>query len=133
MGSAWDQEEINKLLSSLQKKKAVEDIAIEHERTVGGIKSAIQKIAVEYYFNNQLSIEEIQRNTGLTPDVIQHAIKKHEAKKAMSSEIKVKKEVSTKKVTKNELSELKDEISSLKKDVKEMLRLMNALYDFETQ
>ena len=33
----------------------------------------------------------------------------------------------------SEISELRREIIDLKKDVKEMLRLMNALYDFESQ
>jgi len=32
-----------------------------------------------------------------------------------------------------EIAELKNEVLSLKKDVKEILRLMNALYDFESQ
>ena len=32
-----------------------------------------------------------------------------------------------------EIAELKNEVLSIKKDVKEILRLMNALYDFESQ
>jgi hypothetical protein len=32
-----------------------------------------------------------------------------------------------------EIAELKNEVLSIKKDVKEILRLMNALYDFENQ
>ena len=33
----------------------------------------------------------------------------------------------------DEIRMMRNEIDELKKDVKEMLRLMNALYDFETQ
>ncbi len=49
---------------------------------------------------------------------------------------KLKKEVKLLPVARDdrsEISELRREIIDLKKDVKEMLRLMNALYDFELQ
>ena len=80
MGKAWSDEEVAKLLKSVQKKKSLEEIAAEHERTVGGIKSHLKVVAVDYHFNNNLSYEEIQKYTGLTRDEIQDAIVKYEYK-----------------------------------------------------
>jgi hypothetical protein len=61
--------------------------------------------------------------------------------KSSDSEKKIKKEVKLKAKTEGltvstpfrEILEIRHEIADLKKDVKEMLRLMNALYDFESQ
>ena len=100
MGKGWNEEEDVKLLASIQKKKSIEEIAKEHDRTVGGINSHIQKIAVDYHFNDKRSIEEIQKFTGLTKEQIEYAIKRHElkdaakksAESAESAESKVKKE-----------------------------------------
>ena len=77
MGQSWEEEETIKLLTSIQKKKSIEDIAAEHERTVGGINSYIRKLAVEYYFNDKRPIEEIEKFTGLRKEKIQEAIDKH--------------------------------------------------------
>jgi len=94
LGQPWKEEEVIKLLKSIQKKKSIEEIAKEHDRTVGGINSHIQKIAVDYHFNDKRSIEEIQKFTGLTKEQIEYAIKRHELKDAAkkSAESKVKKE-----------------------------------------
>jgi hypothetical protein len=82
VGKIWDEEEIKKLLSSIQKKKSVEEIAKEHERTVGGIESCIRKLATDYHFNDNRSIEEIQKFTGLSKDEIELAIKRRDIAKA---------------------------------------------------
>ena len=71
MGKGWDQEEIVKLLDSIRNKKSIEEIATEHERTVGGINSRRRGIATDYYFNNNLSIDKIQKFTGLTGEEIE--------------------------------------------------------------
>ena len=80
MGQPWKQDEIVKLLRSIQKKKSIEDIAKEHDRTTGGILSYIKKLAIDYYFNDKRPIEDIQKFTGLTREQVEDAIRMHEIK-----------------------------------------------------
>jgi hypothetical protein len=53
----------------------------------------------------------------------------------VKKEAKLKEKMDNKPVrtTSGEITNMQNEIDDLKKDVKEMLRLMNALYDFESQ
>ena len=219
MGKAWKEDEVIKLLTSIQKKKSIEAIASEHGRTVGGINSRRRHIAADYYFNDKRPIDEIVKFTGLTVLEVHDAINRREkAAKvkeplAKESNIKVKCEdlpvkvyhppicehlppptvfrlsctarsevkvvrdlhgdvdsmwvclTHAKEITKDdpnyyitdahdpktlenpmvkrrmkpaidtrgELDALKADIAELKKDVKEILRLMNAVYDFQEE
>jgi len=83
MGQPWNHDEIVKLLRSIQKKKPVEQIAEEHQRTVGGIQSRIHTLAVDYHFNDKRPMEEIQRFTGLTKEQIEYSIRKRTATDSM--------------------------------------------------
>lgn len=76
MGQKWDEDEELKLLTLVQQKKSVDDIAKEHERTPGAIYKHLRVLAAEYWFGDKLSIEEIARITGLTHSQIEDAIKK---------------------------------------------------------
>ena len=98
MGQPWNEEEVMKLLKSVQKKKSAQEIATEHERTVGSINSYLRKLAADYHFNDNRPMEEIQKYTGLDRDIIEDAIKrrkwqmeqkedKMEEKKAAKKEI----------------------------------------------
>ena len=77
MGMPWAEEEVVQLLGSIKKKQSIEAIAAEHERTVGGIKSQLKRMAAEYYLNDGRTIEEIGKFTGLTTQQINDAIKKY--------------------------------------------------------
>ncbi len=79
MGKKWDNDEVVKLLAFIQQKKSIEDIANEHERTIGGINSQIRNLAAAYWFNDKKPIEEISRFTGLTPEEIKDVIKRRES------------------------------------------------------
>jgi LAS superfamily LD-carboxypeptidase LdcB len=80
LGSAWSQEETQKLLDSISKKVSTKDIAAEHERTVSAITSQLKRIAIDYHFNSKFPMEKIQTLTGLSEKQIQYAIDTHSSK-----------------------------------------------------
>jgi hypothetical protein len=87
LGQPWNDDEILKMLTSIQKKKSIEEIAKEHERTNGSIRSCLRRIAVDYHFNNKMPIEKIQKYTGLSVEEINDAIKKKEYKDLLKKRI----------------------------------------------
>ena len=76
MGQKWDAYEVFKLLDSIQKNIPIEQIAKDHERTIGSIESYRRKLAVDYFFKEKKSIEEISESTGLCLEQIEEAIEK---------------------------------------------------------
>jgi len=75
-GVQWKDEEVIKMLMAIRKKKTVKEIADLHERTTGGIQSKLKSLAVEYFYNDEKSISEIEKITGLSGKVIQEAVDK---------------------------------------------------------
>jgi predicted DNA-binding protein YlxM (UPF0122 family) len=121
-GQPWNEDEIIKLLKSIKDKKTNEEIAKEHDRTIGGINSYIRKMALDYYYNDKRSIEEIQKFTGLSKEQIEDAIKKHELKittKKSSESIKHKVE----KATEDEMPTML-EVVLLLKDIQGKLNML---------
>lgn len=127
-GQRWKDEEVIKLLTSIENKKTIEDIAKEHDRTVGGIRSYINKLATDYHFNNKMSIEEIQKVTGLSKEEIDDAVKRREYKQSLkknSSEIKKKtKPILSKLETTDEYEPTIKEVVSILKDIQEKLNML---------
>jgi len=78
MGKAWYHEEVIQLLTSIRNKKSMNEIATEHERTLGGIRAKLRGLAADYYLNDKKPISEIIQLTGLDRDVIIDAIEKKE-------------------------------------------------------
>jgi hypothetical protein len=150
-GEKWEDYEINKMLLSIKNKKSISDIATEHERTIGGINSQRRKLAANYYFKDKISIDEIIKFTGLTREEVEDTIKRRSNsskaynldKSNSSKNNKEDKEENLEKTdpivrsgrlrNRDAIQEIRSEIHTLKQDVKEILRLMNALYDFESQ
>ena len=87
VGMKWKDDEIHKLLTSIQNKKSIKDIAIEHQRTEGGIKSEIRKLAAKFFLEDKKSIEDIIKLTGLKKIEIDNAIKKRN-KNEISTDMK---------------------------------------------
>jgi predicted transcriptional regulator len=125
LGQPWKDDEILKLLTSIQKKKSIEEIAKEHDRTEGGINSYIKKLAADYYFNDKRPIEEIQKFTGLTKEEIEDAIKMRERKNTVkkSCETSKPKVAKQKKATEEELPTML-EVVSLLKDIQTKLNTL---------
>ena len=73
-GKPWLDNETRKLLQNIKNKKSIDEIAAEHGRTTGGITSRLRQLASDYN-NEGRSIEDIQKFTGLTKEVIEHAIR----------------------------------------------------------
>jgi len=78
MGKTWHNEEVIQLLTSIRNKKSMNEIATEHERTLGGIRAKLRGLAADYYLNDKKPISEIIQLTGLDRDVIIDAIEKRE-------------------------------------------------------
>lgn len=88
MGQPWLEDEDMRLLKSLQEKKNIQLIADEHQRTVGGIRSRQRVIAMDYYFENKLSVEDIIKYTCLTRTEIENSIEKRNAVKSAKEVLK---------------------------------------------
>ena len=80
MGLKWEAEEVDKLLVNIQEKTSLEEIAADHQRTNGGIKGQLQKLAAEYWFTHRKSIESITNLTGLSKSEIEDIIDKENTK-----------------------------------------------------
>jgi len=125
LGQPWKEEEVVQLLRSIQKKKSVEEIAKEHDRTVSGIKHYIRKLAVDYHIHEKRTMEEIQTYTGLTKEQIEDAITKHERKDAVKKSSETTEHIvrKQKKATDEKMPTMM-EIMSLLKDIQAKLTML---------
>ena len=147
MGKLWKKEEDLQLLSEIKENKPHNEIARLHKRTVGSIISKLRAISAELHLDEKKTIQECMQITGLDITDILDAIDRREYNKntkavAAENKAKLKEKTLSKHVdTRSErsivskhvdpLHEVRCDVNELKKDVKEILRLMNALYDFE--
>ena len=82
VGSKWTQEEEQKMLDSINKGMSFENIALEHKRTINGILCKINEISVRF-LEEGFPIEEVALKVNLSPDKIEIAKAKIEAKQEM--------------------------------------------------
>ena len=116
-GQPWEDDEIVKLLTSVQKKKTVEQIATEHQRTVNGINIRLRELAADYHFNDNRPTEEIQKFTGFTKEQVEEAILKRVNRGIRASHI-----ANTKPV--KETPPTMTEVVSLLKDIQAKLNVL---------
>jgi hypothetical protein len=129
----WDDKEIEDIKFEYETKEmTISQIGDIHRRSPGSIAHKIKNIGLIANFNLARGYLEY-KNSSLYKEIVEKGklsdnIKKlnREAKTNNTNDIKDNKSI-------NEITELRNEIGTIKKDVKEILRLMNALYDFETQ
>jgi len=81
VGSKWTPEEEVLLIDSLGNDKNIDDIAKEHKRTPGGIRSRMRIIAVRMIENDGKSIEEVCNKLRMTSEEIEDAQKRRTASK----------------------------------------------------
>ena len=147
MGKPWKKEEVDQLLREINENKDYETIAIAHKRKSGGIISRLRQVAAELHLDEKKTIDECIELTGLEKADVLDAIDKREYSRRIKEKNKEAKMLIRDKAASKHLDitserqivskhldplhELRCEVNELKKDVKEILRLMNALYDFE--
>ena len=126
-GKAWSEDEVIQLLKEIQKKQTLEEIAPKHQRTVGGIRSRLREIAADYYTNDNLSIEQIMKFTGLPKEDIVDSISRREWK---NSQMKETPKQESKKVQEPSVIPKSDnmkEVLIILKDIQQSLKILISL------
>ena len=91
MGLTWQESEIQQLLQNVKRGLNFEQIADEHQRTRGSITAKLRELAADYYLNDERSIEDIKKFTGLDDEIIVDAIQRRQyATKLKEEKAKVK-------------------------------------------
>lgn len=127
LGKLWTKDEENLLLQELSENFDIEKIAINHERTIGGIIAKINDIAYKMYIRN-ISIAEIIEKTKLDEKKLEEVIEKKKAKIQSGKKIN---DNTDKLVRKSDIIEIKYEIKELKILMKKMNEMIKAIYQFE--
>jgi hypothetical protein len=81
VGTKWSIEEEEQLIKYINENKSIDDIAKEHKRTSGGIRSHIKEIAIRMIRIDGKSIEEVCESLHLTLEEITEYQEKKDAKK----------------------------------------------------
>ena len=132
LGKLWTKDEEYLLLQELSDNSDIEKIAINHERTTGGIISKINDMAYKMYIDN-ISMDEIKEKTKLDEKTIEEVIAKKKAK--IESGKNIKKIKAPLKIDdnseKSDIIEIKNYIKELKILMKKMNEMIKAIYQFE--
>ena len=131
MGQPWTEDEIAKLANEVAEKKTFEEIAKEHQRTVGGVVAYLKNMA---YHNHKAgkTVEEIVEMTGLNDKQIAKAIEKRETPLSEKKVRKAEKAAAVAAVTpvgssnSAELATLKSDVNELKQNMKDILALLKS-------
>ena len=124
VGNKWTELEEMLLIDELSENKSIDDIAKNHSRTVCGIKARCKDIAYKLYRQNK-PIEEITMTTKLSEtDII-----KHIKERQYNSKILLDKKTQNK--LEIQIDDIKNDIDQIKKSLKELFNMIQAIYEFE--
>jgi hypothetical protein len=85
VGKKWYIEEDEKLVQEIHDNKSYEEIALEHKRTVTGIKSrVISNIIYPKYKENNMDIEKISLEYNIDIELLKKYINKLDTKKSVN-------------------------------------------------
>lgn len=108
VGKRWYQDEDEQLLTEIENNKTYEEIALEHKRTVNGIKCHVVSIIIyPLYKNENKSIDDLSLKYNIEREVIQKYIDKIN----MAETVK-------KSITKNKQEVIIKETNNINKSVK---------------
>jgi argonaute-like protein implicated in RNA metabolism and viral defense len=116
MGQPWTVKETTDMLDAIENGKLLKDIAILHERTVGGIKGQLCKIAADLHFKNKASLEDIMTVTSLSPGEIENAIFTREEK-----------------MNEKDMRKKKADVGDLMREIGEIKKLLIELVEFKNK
>ena len=129
----WETKELEDLKKEyLIKKLDICKIGDIHRRTPGSIAYRLRIIGIieDHILANGYTE---YRNGELYKQIIEEGKKRKEEKKEVKESRERRERKNTTTSYSNDIAEIKNEIQTLKSDVKEILRLINCLYDFESQ
>lgn len=87
-GNKWLPEEDDKLVQEISNKKSFEDIALEHKRTITGIKSrVISQILYPKYKNDNIGVEELSVEYNIEKELVEKYINKIETNNAIRKSV----------------------------------------------
>ena len=127
-GKKWTEVEEEQLRNELEIDMNISQIAQNHNRTTGGIKSRIRSMAYAMYLNKK-PIEEIMKTLRITENHLREIIQWRSPEKSEPEPVPAQTEFD---IVKTELAELKTEVQTLKKMLKHICTLMESVYEFES-
>lgn len=143
MGEKWTDAEETKLLKELNENIDIEEIAIKHERTIGGIYARCRDIAYKMYLKN-IPFDEITKQTKLDYNNIMLTIEKKQKTKNRDRDKDKDKKITSPidnvfiTINKSDYTQLQSDVKNIKNDIKdikytmgELVEMMKALYEFE--
>ena len=116
IGEAWTSEEETALLTKIGQQIPLQNIANDHGRTIGYIKSRLKSIAVEMV-ENQIPFEQIQTITSITQKEIEDFLEKKKSYEKKESQSKQSHET----ITKSDFMEMK----CLMYEIKDLLKIIS--------
>jgi hypothetical protein len=88
-GNKWLSEEDNKLVKEITNKRTFEEIAFEHKRTIGGIKSrVISQILYPKYKNDNIGLDELSSEYNIEKELVEKYINKIETNNSLRKSVK---------------------------------------------
>jgi hypothetical protein len=131
-GQPWENSEDNQLIKEYTVDKlTVLELCKIHKRMPGGIISRLRHLDLVDMRSKARGYLEYE-NSDLYKEICKNKMLAKEKRKEIKNELQITNNTVEIKQLK-EITEMKASINSLKKDVKEILRLMNMLYEFESQ
>jgi ATP-dependent DNA helicase PIF1 len=129
LGKKWSEEEINDLLSAIKDGSSLDELAVEHKRTINSIRTKLLNIADHYITNKKMDVNEVSKIVKMPVIKINEFLLKKLPKKESTLE---KEYMNLKKIE----SKLVEEVNNLDnrpiKEIKLNIEQQLALDEFKT-